>query len=218
MNTVFHFFTRVYLTELTGIRAANLIHLLDGMKKVPGSSIYYHTHRFLQQHHFLSPEPPNDFAYWITNILQENILGEEIASIDIIQFKTIRELREKLICEIEKYILSEKQIKSAPEGQEFHFMKSRSFILPTNYTAANLEQFYDVMKKISIHSLYFHIFESRLRLEKGTNDFSLWLETSLNEKEIAERISRLDPYTQTLEGLRRSICCLIEERMHGKDK
>jgi len=54
----FRFYTRLHLSELTGLRAATLQQLLELIRKVPGSSIYHHTHRFLQQHQYLSPEPP----------------------------------------------------------------------------------------------------------------------------------------------------------------
>ena len=39
------------------------------------------------QHQYLSPEPPNDFAYWVSNVLQEDRLGEQLAAIDLIQFR-----------------------------------------------------------------------------------------------------------------------------------
>ncbi|MDD5428718.1 MAG: DUF5752 family protein, partial [Candidatus Omnitrophica bacterium] len=89
----FRFYTRLNLTELTGLKASNLGELLEGLKEAPESSIYHHTHRFLQQHHFLSPEPPNDFAYWVTGMLGEERLGEKLASIDIVRFTTINDLR-----------------------------------------------------------------------------------------------------------------------------
>jgi len=93
MNTPFHFHTQFHLVTLLGLKAKNSIELLDGIKKVPPSSIYYHTHRFLQQHHYLSPEPPNDFAYWLTNILNLKRLGEAFASVDTVSFANMEELR-----------------------------------------------------------------------------------------------------------------------------
>ncbi|MFC1509583.1 DUF5752 family protein, partial [Candidatus Omnitrophota bacterium] len=93
----FRFYTRLHLSALTGLKASNIGELLDLLKKVSGSSIYYHTHHFLQQHEHLSPEPPNDFAYWITNALNEEALGEKIASIDTIQYSSIRLLRNEII-------------------------------------------------------------------------------------------------------------------------
>lgn len=211
----FRFYTRLHLSELTGLRASNLSQLLSIIKQVPGSCIYHHTHRFLQQHQYLSPEPPNDFAYWVSKVLGEEELGERLASIDTVQFSTVRSLRDKIIATIEDYLKNNMsaKLKFAGEGEEFHFIKSISFVLPTNYIAYDLKEFVDIFKNITIDSIYFHIFESRLRLEKKTNDFSNWIETSIGDKELSDRISRLDPYTHTLEDLRKTIIKIVEQRL-----
>jgi len=213
----FRFYTRLHLSELTGLRASTLSQLLDLLKEVPESCIHHHTHRFLQQHQYLSPEPPNDFAYWVTEILGESELGERLASIDTIQFANIRSLRNKIIETIEKYLQENPltKLKFAREGEEFHFMKSVNFILPINYIAYGLEEFVAILRKITIDSIYFHIFEARLRLERGTNDFSNWIETSIGNKELADKISRLDPYTHTLEDLRSTLIRIIGEVISG---
>jgi len=170
----FRFYTRLHLSELTGLRATTLGQLLDLIKEVSGSSIYHHTHRFLQQHQYLSPEPPNDFAYWVTEVLGEDELGEKLASIDTVQYSNIRNLRDKIVETIEDYLKNNAlaKLKFAREGEEFHFVKSASFILPTKYVVYNLREFVDILKKVTIDSIYFHIFEARLRLERGNNDFS----------------------------------------------
>ena len=211
----FIFYTRHNLTELLGIKACNLSQLLKYIREVPGASIYHHTHRFLQIHLYLSPEPPNDFSYWVVNIMREDELAERLACIDIIQYSSIRELREKIATTIEQYLKEYPRAKQryAKEGQEFHFMKSISFVLPTRYIANNLKEFVLALKEVSIHSIYFHIFESRIRLEKGDNDFSFWLRTSVGENELAEEISRIDPYTFTLEGLRKKLISMVEEHL-----
>ncbi len=205
MANTFLFATRLNLVELLGIRAKNIPELLEGLRSVPGTSIYYHTHRFLQQHHYLSPEPPNDFAFWVTNTLVLDDLGERLASVDTVSFSTIRDLRTRYIEIFEAYS-QDQQARNGdcPDGQEFHFMSCRTFILPTPYEAHNLEEFRDILKKISINSIYFHIFEARLRLERGSNDFSNWL-ADMGQPQLASEISRLDPYTMTLEGLRKEL-------------
>ncbi len=211
----FKFFTRLHLSELTGMRAATLPQLLKFIKTVPGSSIYHHTHRFLQQHQYLSPEPPNDFAYWVSESLGEATLGEKLASIDTIQFTTIRSLREEIIRAIEGYIKSNPlaRLRFVSDGEEFHFIKSLSFIMPTKYIVYNLSEFVEVLEKITFDSIYFHIFESRLRLERRANDFSYWIETSLGAKELADKIAHLDPYTYTLEDLRKVLIVIIKNYM-----
>jgi len=214
----FRFYTRLHLSELTGLRASNLSQLLSTVKQVSGSCVYHHTHRFLQQHQYLSPEPPNDFAYWVSKVLGEDELGERLASIDTVQFSTVRKLRDKIIATIEDYLKNNMSVKLkfAGEGEEFHFIKSISFILPTNYIAYNLREFVDIVKNITIDSIYFHIFESRLRLEKKTNDFSNWIETSIGDKESSDKISRLDPYTHTLEDLRKTIIKIVEQKLRDQ--
>ncbi len=211
----FKFCTRLHLSELTGLRATTLGQFLALIKQVSGSCIYHHTHRFLQQHQYLSPEPPNDFAYWVTDILGEDELGERLVSIDTIQYSTIRDLREKIASTIESYLKDNPlaKLKFARSGEEFHFIKSVSFILPTNYIVYDLKEFAEVLKKITIDSIYFHIFEARLRLEKSTNDFSFWIENSLGDKKLANNISSFDPYTSTLEGLRNKIIQIVERKI-----
>ncbi|MDD5119796.1 MAG: DUF5752 family protein [Candidatus Omnitrophica bacterium] len=213
----FTFRTRLHLSELTGLRATTLGQLLDIIRSVPGSCIYHHTHRFLQQHQYLSPEPPNDFAYWVTDILGEDELGEMLVSIDTMQYSAIRDLREKIASTIENYLKDNPlaKLKFARSGEEFHFIKSVSFVLSTNYIAHDLNEFAQILKKVTIDSIYFHIFEARLRLEKQTNDFSYWIENSLGDKELAGKISGFDPYTHALEDLRNKLVRMIERKIAG---
>ncbi len=211
----FRFYTRLHLSELTGLRASTLNQVAELIKQVPGSCIYHHTHRFLQQHQYLSPEPPNDFAYWVAEILGEDELGEKLASIDTVQFSTIHDLREAIAIVIDDYLKNNApaKLKFAREGEEFHFIKSVSFVIPTDYVAYDLKEFRDILGNITVDSIYFHIFEARLRLERKTNDFSNWIESSIGDRELAEDISKLDPYTHTLEELRKVIIKIIEKRL-----
>lgn len=214
-NEPFVFYSRVHLIELTGLQVSTIPALLEKLRTVSGSCIYHHTHHFIQRHHYLSPEPPNDFAYWVSEVLGDEELGEELTSIDIMAYPTIRAIREALIKKIEGAIKSRSRLRnlSAPEGSEFSFLKSMSFIFSTPYIASDLKSFMDCLKEISISSVYFHMFEARLRLERATNDFSNWLASSLGEKELALKIARLDPYTQTGESLRETILGLISKRI-----
>ena len=210
----FRFVTHLTLTELTGRRARDLLDLLRHLKVVPLSVVYYHTHHFLEQHRTLSPAPPNDFAFWITQTLQEIGLGERLTAIDTIQFTRLADLRDAIVSAIESHLATAKSLTPAPEGSDFVFMNSRSFLLPTPYEARTLEEFAQALGKVSIHSIYHHVFEARLRLERG-NDFAEWL-TGLGEKDLAWQITLMDPYTQTLESLRKRIRRLVERRVFEK--
>ncbi len=201
----FNFYSHVELRESTGLQAHNLRELVNIIKTVSGSVIYYHTHVFFEQHQFVSPEPPNAFAYWVSYTIGDEVLGEKLGSINISQYYTIRALREKIIEIIEAHLFNIQEMRNAREGEEFDFIKARSFIFPLPYMANNLSEFIDALKMVSLHSLHFHIFAARLRLEKGVNDFSNWIDKSLGFSHLAERIERLDPYTYTLTGLRDKI-------------
>jgi hypothetical protein len=211
MSHPFHFLTRLNLVELLGRKAKNARELLAALQDVPGSSVYYHTHRFIQQHLDLSPEPPNDFAFWITNALGQDALGERLASVDTVRFRSITSLRKALL-DILTTALAEPKGRNGEcqEGEEFHFLSCRTFILPTAYMAHGLRDFQEIVQKVSIDSIYYHMFEARLRLENGDNDFSDWFE-ELGETALAQEISRMDPYNVTLEGLRRKIVQKVSE-------
>ncbi|MFH1776771.1 MAG: DUF5752 family protein [Candidatus Omnitrophota bacterium] len=209
----FVFYSRLNLRELTGERVYDLKGLLHALEQVPGAVIYHHTHHFLAQHLYLSPEPPNDFAYWVDEILNEHKLAEELASIDTVQCSSIRQLREKIILTIANYLRTTTRNPQAPEGQEFYFIKTITFIMPTGYIAHNLEEFNRILSDITVQSIYFHIFEARMRLEKDENDFSFWIRTNIGDNDLANEISKLDPYTYTIEGLRARMLKMIKNRL-----
>ena len=209
----FHFSTRLHLRELTGLSARNLSQLISRLTEIPDAVIYYHTHSFIEEYQFLTPEPTNDFALWIRDALGYDILAERLASIDTFEFPTIGALRQTIVGVIQDFVSQASYEREAPPGSELRFIKSISVVLPTPYVAHNLREFVGILRRISIGSLYFHIFESRLRLQRATNDFSLWLEDCLGEKELAEQITRLDPYNYTLENLRDMIIRLCEKRL-----
>lgn len=207
--SAFQFMTKQDLTLLLGRKARNATELHAGLRDVPAMSVYYHTHHFLQQHHYLSPEPPNDFAYWVTNVLNDDVLGEQLASIDIMQFVSIEELRQRFLTILEEYLQTAERKIDCPRGEEFHFTSCQTFVLPTPYSATTLQEFRDILEKISINVLYYHMFDARMRPELGNNDFSIWIRDS-GYPELAAAIHALDPYSHTLEGLRKAVIKLID--------
>jgi hypothetical protein len=121
----FRFFTKLEQILLLGRRARNLAELLAGIRSVPDSSIYYHTHRLLQQHHFLSPEPPNDFAYWVRHLLGDNALGEKLWSVDVVGCNNVGELRARLMGVLESGLSTTRRENECQADEAFHFMASQ---------------------------------------------------------------------------------------------
>jgi trehalose 6-phosphate synthase/phosphatase len=206
----FRFRTRLTLTKLTGRQAADLAELLEHLRVVPLSVVFHHTHHFLVQHQHLYPEPPNDFAFWVTNVLQEDRLGERLAAIDTVRFEHLGELRDQLVGVIEDFIEARQALRTAPAGEEFHFKDAVSFILPTPHEAHTLPELADALKVVGASSITYHLFEARLRVGADDNDFSRWIEQGIGAPELAGAIRRLDPYSFTTEGLRTRLVDLIE--------
>jgi hypothetical protein len=206
----FQFMNKSDLALLLGRKAKNAAELYDGLREVPAMSVYFHTHRFLQQHHYLSPEPPNDFAYWVTNVLNDDVLGEQLASIDIMQFVSVEEIRQRFLMLLEAYLRSAETKIDCPRGEEFHFMACQTFAFPTPYVANDLREFREILDKITVNTIYYHMFDARMRPELGNNDFSIWIRDNGNP-DLARAIQLLDPYSYTLEGLRKAVIRLVEE-------
>jgi hypothetical protein len=206
----FRFCTKLDQTILLGRSVSTLPELVEGIMSVPKSSIYYHTHQFLRAHHYLTPEPSNDFAYWIAEVINDVVLGEQLSSIDIVRFKSITDLRAILVEIIASHIRRTPRLKEAAPGEEFHFMASRLFLAPTQHMAATLAEFREVLRLVSLDTLYYHMFDAKLRLENGENDFSRWFR-HLGKPVLADDVARLDPYTYTLEGLRKRLIVLVNK-------
>jgi hypothetical protein len=209
----FRFYSRQSLIYLTGKKARNLSELLAGIAEAKESSIFHHTHHFLVYHDLLSPEPPNDFAYWIAHALQNRVLGEEVASIDLRACTNLESIRSNIIRVI-KRVTGENTTRidrNVQAGEEFHFMESQSFVFPTQYVAHSLAEFRRCLEEVSIQSIYFHVFEARLR--HRDSEFSTWLTSSLKEDTLAIAFLHFDPYTQTLDNLRRTLIRLVDERL-----
>jgi len=212
-SNTFRFISLLHLTELTGLKAHNLKEFVNILKTVPDPVIYYHTHHFLEQHFYLTPEPANDFATWVSNSLGDEMLGERLASVDTMGFSSLSTLKDRIVSIIEEYLFQGGANREVIAGQEFHFMSSVSVMLPISHQAYDLQEFLTAMREVSLGSLYFHMYESKLRLGHGQNDFSSWLMAEVDEPDLAKEITRIDPYTYSLEGLRSTLIKLIEKRL-----
>ncbi|TMB18948.1 MAG: hypothetical protein E6J59_13195 [Deltaproteobacteria bacterium] len=215
-DRVFQFWTRLTLTKLTGRRAVDLAELVEHLRAVPLSVVFQHTHHFLVQHQYLSPEPPNDFAFWVTNVLQEEELGERLVAIDTVRFEHLRELRDRIVAVIEDYLEPRQALRTAPAGEEFHFMDAVSFVLPIRQRAASLAEFAEALTTVGNASIAYHLFESRLRDGVQDNDFSSWLEGALGERELAVAVRGVDPYSYTADGLRHRLIGMVTQRLRSR--
>ncbi len=210
MKEPFIFFTRFNLVRLLGLNVKDLTQMREALQTVPESSIYYHTHRSLQQRYHLSPEPTNDFAYWVANALRLKSLAEIIASVDTVSVRDLQELRRTFVKILEEYATGSCAPIECLPGEEFHFMSCTTYVLPAGYSCSTLKEMVEILKVITIDALVFHMFEARLRLGREDNDFAVWC-AQIGEAKLAAELTRLDPYTYTLESLRSRIVGMMSE-------
>ena len=81
------------------------------------------------------------------------------------------------------------------------------------FEARTLEEFRDSVRRLTHASFHYHFITSRLRLHLRTNDFSLWLADSLGMEALADRVNRIDIYTNTLESAQAVLLSQIEKEL-----
>jgi uncharacterized protein DUF5752 len=209
----FYFNSGAHLMRIGRERATNLQELLDAVRTCPDASIFQHTFQTLEEHHFIQKGFSNDFSHWAFAACNEVELAERLASLDIREFTSISALRERLVHIMESYLQKNPRAATRPAMEPFYLMAADLVVLPTPYVAHNLEEFADGLRKVSIHSIYYHFIDARLRLKLNTNDFSVWLEHELDLKQPADRLNQIDIYTSSLEYVRRSILRIIESEI-----
>lgn len=208
----FRFFTSSLLVEITGKKAHHLKDFIKIFKEIDDSSIFYHVHNAFREYSFAPGKYSNDFARWAADDLEESALAERLSAIYIRDFTNLSDLRNKIIEIIENHLNTATEIRRAPPGREFHFLRSVAIISPTEYEVYTLSEFATALKRVGMRSLYFHFFEAHLRLRRRTNDFSNWMRHCLENEELAKEINALDPYFMTMDELRDKIIEICQGR------
>lgn len=211
----FYFYTSSNLVELTGEKADTLEELLSLLKRVSGSAIFYHVFQGYRERHFAIEKYHSEFAQWISASLGEEALAERLGALDIRDFTSIRGLRESMAQIVADHLQSYPDSGNRQGKTPFFFCQSISVVTPTKHIAWTLDNFHQIIGKIGIRSIHYHLIEARLRLGIHTNDFSYWLRTSLEKEELAQQIEAIDIYLHTLEEIRRTILQLVEEQLRS---
>lgn len=207
----FYFNTSEHLLRIGRQKACNLSELLDALHICPDDSIFQHTFRTLQEHHFIRQGFSNDFAHWSLSACNEPSLAEQLASVDVREFTAIEGLRRRMVEIIDEFLQAHPKSGSRPAHEPFYFCASDLVVLPTNFAPDSLRGFLDGLNQVSVHSIHHHFIEARLRLQRMSNDFSNWLEQEVGLTQAAEAIERIDIYTNTLEGVRLQIAGVVSQ-------
>ena len=206
----FYFNTSEHLLRIGRQKATNLSELLDALQSCPDDSIFQHTFRTLQEHHFIRQGFSNDFAHWSLFALNEPALAEQFASVDVREFTAIEGLRRRMVEILDEFLERNNRSGTRQAHEPFYFCAADIVVLPTVFHPDTLPGFLDGLNQVTVHSIHHHFIEARLRLKLTSNDFSLWLQDELEMVEAARRLNRIDIYTATLEDVRRQIIRIVE--------
>lgn len=201
----FEFKSAAHLLQIEREQSTTLEQFWHDLQACPDNSIFQHTFRTLEEHHFIQEGFSNDFAHWVYTDCAQVALGERLASIDVREFTNLTDLRNRLVQMVGEFLDLMPHARTAVAANPFYFCSAHTVVTPTGVRATNLEEFVQGIRTVSVHSIHYHFLEARLRRQLETNDFSLWLETDLNLQEAAQRINCIDIYTSTLEDVRRQI-------------
>lgn len=189
----FRFYKTRYQFELTGKKARDLPELLAVIREIDGSAIFNHIYHAMLDYHFLPPEYPNDFAYWIADVLHEPVLAERLADLDLREAHDLETLRKKIAGIIEDYLTIHGAGGRAGVGQEFHFVKCISIIFPTKYVAANMNEALEILKEIDLDSIFYYFIASRLLGGEHYKALSEWILEN-DSQELVGKLDNLYPY------------------------
>jgi hypothetical protein len=212
-RTPFYFNSESHLTRIGRERATNLAELLEEVKSCREASIFHHTFQTLREHHYIRGGFSNDFAQWVFAACNEIELAERLAAVDVRDFTTLGELRERIVAAIEEHLKRNPAAAVRPAFEPFYFCLSETVVTPTPFVANTLEEFAECLQRVSLHSIHHHFITARLRPPLTRNDFSSWLEKELDLASPAARLNRIDIYTATLNDVRAKILQIVQQEI-----
>lgn len=207
----FVFSQSVNLIKGTGKSARTLRELSEMIETISDESIFHHMFQYFLKVHVT--QYTNDFAHWVGESLEERALSEHLSNIDPYDFESIDNIRKELVRVIDYYLETFPAPREAIHGEEFFFNETIMLTFPVGIRAKNLAEFLIAIKYIDVDSIYFHFYEARVRLGGGTDDFSMWIETTLKKKELAEKIRNIDPFMHSTEEIREHLIEMVEREV-----
>lgn len=183
----------------TGIHAQSLQGLYEGLLTVPTDSIYHHFWGGLLRARFDDPEFNNDFAAWVRHALHDLPLAERLAVIDPADFVDTEALRQEVLEVVEQRLDEISGPLWAPRDQRFHFMRGQLVVFDTGLRLSEPRELVELLPRLSLGSMYYHVIDARSRPTQGIDDFRTWIDGHAG---LGEELGQIDPYFTSLQDLR----------------
>lgn len=204
------------LVEATTIRAASITQLLTGVTLTSELSIFYHLHQHFLIDPGILPEYPNDFARWVAQSLNNGVVAERLANLNLFRAANLQEVRREITVILAEFLARISDRRQVPPGHEFIFCQPRLVVLPCGQKASTPEEFLGFIRSIDIQSIAYHLFESKVVPAGARNDFSRWF-AALGYARLADRLDTFDPYMNSLEDNRKYLVKLIADGLRKRE-
>src|SRR5882672_3341866 len=145
----FYFNTSAHLLRITKYKAGTLAELLDALRECPEDSIFQHTFRTLEEHHFLREGFSNDFAHWALEACSEPGLAEGLASVDVREFTSVAALRARFVQIVGEFLRGDPKSGERVADETFYFCASDIVVIPTSFQAHTMHKFAEGLRQVS---------------------------------------------------------------------
>lgn len=207
----FRFFTALHLVQSTGRRAAGLREFLAVVREVEPESLCYHLHQAYRKYALAVPEFPTDFASWAAHDLKDPALAEKLAMLDLFGEGDLETLRGTLVRLLEGHVQETGEDRRVWPGDEFHFNRAVTVVVPTRFQADSLDELRKVLRTVDSGCVYYHLYEGRIRSGGRDDDFAVWLRQAAGRPDLADQVARLDPFQLSHEAARSALLTILDQ-------
>src|ERR1700733_6587463 len=144
----FYFNTSAHLLRITRQKATTLADFLGDLRECPEASIFQHSFRTLQEHHFIREGFSNDFAHWVLSACNEPSLAEGLATVDVREFTAVADLRKRFIEIVENFLRRTPAAASRMAKETFYFCASDTVVIPTSFVGRTLQEFAEGLRVV----------------------------------------------------------------------
>lgn len=197
----------------TGEKAYNLRDLHDRLQRMDDQGVmFFHFWDGLLRPDFIDPEYQNDFASWAYHDLHDRRLAERLSILNPSNFKTMRQLRERVI-EILEDRMDESDFDPRIDAENpFFLMRSQIVIFDTRKQMETPEDLGHFIPQMSLGSVFYHFIDACRRTQSGHNDFTEWLWACDEQYHgLADAIASMDPYFKSLMEIREKLSSLFSQ-------
>jgi hypothetical protein len=201
-----------------GRTAQNLRELLESLREVDESVLYYHLWQSRMAISQPTVEFPNDFAFWADTALQDSRLAEKLSALDPFGYENTEQIRDALVDLLEEYLGDLPYLTWVRPEFEFHFCEASTVVLHSSVSARTLPEFCSALERVGLDSIYYHMVDARWRLRAiKMDDFSSWIKNSYGLLDLASAIHSIDVSLYTLDEIRAAVinlCSQVLEKDH----